>query len=138
MVVNRHQRGYFMEEKSANPQSQYRQIPAATRYAVARYLLNGLQPGGFLSAVLRNQLRESMARADADNRRNLQLLLGFLFNEVPDCAHGQSDSIDKWLINQMYLRPDVRAKIIKDVLPQLFTQQELLFVLDDNDILLVE
>ena len=114
-----------MEEKSSNSHNQYHKIPAGTRYAIARYLLHGIQPGGFLSAVLRNQLRESLMKADPDNRKHLMLLLGFLFNEAPACSHGAADSIDKWIIQQMHLRPDVREKVTAEVLPQLFEESEL-------------
>ena len=42
-------------------------IPEHTKGALDRYVDHGLEPGGFLTAVLTNDLFGAVARADSEN-----------------------------------------------------------------------
>ena len=46
-------------------------IPEHMWGAIVRYYENGIPPGGFLEAVINNDLREACARADEINRRRV-------------------------------------------------------------------
>lgn len=65
--------------------------------ALERYLNNGIMPGGFLTAVLENNLAEAFGRADDTNSRNLKNIVGYVYNHVPGSAWGSRAKIDQWL-----------------------------------------
>ena len=47
-----------------NPQALWAEIPAHLRPALARLFLQGIPPGGFITAVIRNDLSDAACRAD--------------------------------------------------------------------------
>ncbi|MBS7703265.1 hypothetical protein [Chelatococcus asaccharovorans] len=67
------------------------------RDALRRYIEHGIQPGGFLTAVLSNDLREACARADAMNRHLLFDYVQFLYNEAPGGCWGSPEVVDAWI-----------------------------------------
>lgn len=74
----------------------YDLIPSHTQGAIERYILNGIPPGSFLTAVLSNDLKEAVARADAENQRNLVNWVKFLYNHVPGRAWGSPAAVKAW------------------------------------------
>jgi hypothetical protein len=72
-------------------------IPEATAEGLARYLDQHIRPGSFLSAVLCNDLKESLGCADDENAANLQALVAYLYNEVPSAAWGSPEKFAAWL-----------------------------------------
>ena len=72
-------------------------IPESTRGAIERYVVNRIRTGGFLYAVLTNDLRGAMATADNDNLAALKVIVGFLHNEVPGICWGSADRVRLWL-----------------------------------------
>lgn len=66
--------------------------------AIKRYLYDGLTPGGFLIAVLANDLAGAASRADADNRRNLAAYGHVLMFLLPVAAWGSYETVGKWLL----------------------------------------
>lgn len=58
-------------------------IPTSTFQALERFLFHGIPTGGFLRAVMENDLRGSFERADEENRANLFATLCFLVNAMP-------------------------------------------------------
>lgn len=62
-----------------------------------RYAAHGTPTGGFLRAVLENDLRESFARADQFNRRNLFDIVRYCWNELPGDCWGSPERVAKWL-----------------------------------------
>lgn len=65
--------------------------------ALAMYVVEGIQPGGFLSAVLANDLFEAVARADGSNRKILPEWVRAVFNVVPTRAWGSRDAVQAWV-----------------------------------------
>lgn len=61
-----------------------------------RYLTDGKLPGGFLQAVLRNQLREAFERADDTNAHLIRDYVVWLYNEAPAGSWGASEFVDAW------------------------------------------
>jgi hypothetical protein len=55
---------------------QYPQVPEHTRESFARYLALGIQPGSFLRAVIRNDLRAAVYCADPHNYAALRHVIG--------------------------------------------------------------
>ena len=65
--------------------------------AVRRYVENGRQPGHFLTALLSNDLFESVARADADNARALREWVRFIYAELPHGSWGSKEAVREWI-----------------------------------------
>ena len=72
-------------------------IPDATAEGLMRYLDHHVRPGSFLSAVICNDLRESLGCADDENASSLQALVAFLYNEVLTVAWGSPEKFQAWL-----------------------------------------
>ena len=73
------------------------EVPHHLRDAILRYLLGGIRPGGFLQAVISNNLFEAMARADEDSRKGLFLVCSFFYNDAPAPCFGSPAKMETWL-----------------------------------------
>ena len=62
-----------------------------------RYVTHGIPTGGFLEAVLCNDLMESFGRADSDNRFALFDICRYVYNELPGGCHGSPERVRAWL-----------------------------------------
>lgn len=71
-------------------------VPRRMMSALVRYILKGEIPGGFLTAVLQNDLFEAIGRADEENRRNLPAFVSFIYNEAPSTCWGSKEHIKQW------------------------------------------
>lgn len=71
-------------------------VPAGTREGLARYLMYGVPTGDFLLAVLSNDLRDAVGRADMENQRGLVYIVNFLYNVAPSAAWGSPDKVAAW------------------------------------------
>lgn len=72
-------------------------IPPNTLAALQRYVEHGIPTGGFLNAVLSNELFEAMGRADWENRAALFEIVQFIYNELPSTCHGSPAKVAAWL-----------------------------------------
>jgi len=72
-------------------------VPVHTLPGLKRYIENHIEPGGFLSAVLSNDLKESFGRADQENREHLFDIVNFLYNEAPATCWGSPEKVKAWL-----------------------------------------
>lgn len=71
-------------------------VPEHTQGALRRYVEQGMYPGGFLEAVLTNNLMAAVARADSENQAALIGICMFVYNEVPSAAWGNVDKMHEW------------------------------------------
>jgi hypothetical protein len=62
-----------------------------------RYVMLGIEPGGFLRAVLENDLLESFGRADEDNRACLFGICSWMYNNAPMECRGSPAKVKAWL-----------------------------------------
>lgn len=53
-------------------------------------------PGGFLEAVLSNDLFGAMGRADSESRRILYDLVCFIYNKLPSACYGNREIVHAW------------------------------------------
>lgn len=67
----------------------YEKCPEKFRGGIQRWVEEGIYPGGFLTAVLENDLMEAMVRADEDSVQQLHSLIGFFYNEMPARSYEQ-------------------------------------------------
>ena len=76
---------------------EYPNIPSLTIDALARYVDHGLRPGSFLSAVINNDLREAIIRADQWNRPVIHDIVHLLFNHAPSRSWGYAGAVEDWV-----------------------------------------
>ncbi|TMJ05799.1 MAG: hypothetical protein E6G97_02000 [Alphaproteobacteria bacterium] len=72
-------------------------VPEHCRDGLRRYLEHGKVPGHFLTALLRNDLRETCARADHVNLQRLGDYVKFLYNFAPRDSWGSPENFDAWV-----------------------------------------
>lgn len=77
--------------------SGYGNIPDYTLAALQRYVEHHIPPGGFLRSVLENDLKESLGRADGNNRFALFYIVSWLYNEAPMTCWGSPENVEAWL-----------------------------------------
>ena len=76
----------------------YPMIPESAVITLVEYRDRGCPTGGFLEAVLSNDLMKALASAD-DISVNILLHYGrFIYNDLPMSAHGSPDRYKSWLM----------------------------------------
>jgi hypothetical protein len=71
-------------------------VPEHLREGLIRYLADGILPGGFLQAVLCNNLREAIVRGDPFALAGLPALVEYLRGEFPLIAWGSKERVLAW------------------------------------------
>lgn len=66
-----------------------------------RYIDDKIPPGGFLTAVITNDLKEACGRADDQNRRIIFEYVAYLHNYCPANCWGSREKFEE------YLKPNV-------------------------------
>jgi hypothetical protein len=84
-----------MFERSKN--MNYGLLPEHMRDSMKAYIEGRVPPGGFLTAVLSNNLMDACARADHINIKRLPDYCLFLYNEAPRGCHGSPEKVKAWL-----------------------------------------
>ena len=72
-------------------------IPQRTKDSIDRYVHNRVPTGDFLEAVLSNDLMQSFALADYENRENLFDICQYIYNDIPSVCHGSPEKVEAWL-----------------------------------------
>lgn len=72
-------------------------IPAHTRQSLSDYLTRRLPPGGFLEAVLMNDLYMAACRADGLNSLQLIAIIKYVASRFPMECWGSKQAIKDWL-----------------------------------------
>ena len=62
-----------------------------------RYVKHGIRTGGFLYAVLTNNLFQAMTKADMENRMNLHEICSYIWNEIPSSCWGTEQKVEVWI-----------------------------------------
>lgn len=68
-----------------------------TKASLDRYVQHRIPTGGFLRAVLSNDLMESFKRADFENTRDMHEIVSYIYNKLPMSCHGSPEAVEKWL-----------------------------------------
>lgn len=89
------------------PSDNYEGLPEHIREGVRRWLEEGLTPGSFLRAVIRNQLVDAVQRADHINLPLLGHIVYWFVNNAPEGSYGSDRCLSNW---PMYLRAQARQK----------------------------
>lgn len=72
-------------------------IPDRMAEGLKAYIEIGRPTGGFLRAVLTNDLAEACVRADDENLANIPAYIAYLWNEAPAVCWGSKEKVDAWL-----------------------------------------
>ena len=83
----------YIKEYSFNGLS----IPEHMAEGLAMYLLNGVPAGGFLTAVLENDLIGAVVRADYENIKRLDVYAAFLYSEASINSYGSPKIVEVWI-----------------------------------------
>lgn len=70
---------------------------AEIKEAIDRYTKFGLQPGGFIEAVLGNDLMSTFSRADENNLADLKEIVAYIREDVPIGARGTIQKVSQWI-----------------------------------------
>lgn len=72
-------------------------IPDRMMPSLKRYIEEKKAPGGFLTAVIQNDLSEACATADDENLRNLPAYAAYLYNFAPMDSWGSKEKMKAWI-----------------------------------------
>ena len=75
----------------------WEKCPEHIREGLKNYVLNHISTGGFLHAVLVNDLFSAIGRADETNKLEIHKIIQFIYNELPTTCYGSQESYLKWL-----------------------------------------
>ena len=71
------------------------------RESIDAYVATGRPTGGFLEAVLSNDLMDAFNRADESALGNLPHIVAYLYNEVPAGCWGSRERVAEWIKARM-------------------------------------
>ncbi len=72
-------------------------IPEHTHRALMNYFNNCWEPGGFLTAVLCNNLIEAAFKADHINKQHLAEIATWVYHNAPRGSWGDEEIVRSWL-----------------------------------------
>ena len=75
-------------------------IPDRMMGGIERYIDNGVLPGDFLTAIIHNNLKEAVTRADDENLRNLPAYVAYFYNNAPAPCWGSEEAMKQWITNK--------------------------------------
>jgi hypothetical protein len=73
------------------------EVPSNTLDSLRRYAIYHIPTGGFLTAVLANDLMQAVARADICNRAALHAICQYVFNCLPRQCWGNYVAVEEWV-----------------------------------------
>lgn len=79
---------------------QYDKAPNNLGPSLQRYIEKRIPMGGFMMAVLSNDLKEAMRRADEYSRQCLFEIVSWLYNEAPASCWGSPEKVSAWLAGE--------------------------------------
>jgi len=77
----------------------YGKLPAHMQESARRYVEDGADVGGFLTALLSNNLLETYGKADSANIKAIPAWLAFLYWEAPSTCWGSVAKVKGWQKN---------------------------------------
>ena len=74
----------------------YGKIPTGTLQAMKRWVEEACPTGGFLKAVLSNDLIGAVGSADSENVEAIVQIVTFLYNRCPSACWGSREHVANW------------------------------------------
>ncbi len=72
-------------------------VPETTLDSLKLYVDEGFHPGGFLEAVLSNDLFKAVQMADSENCVALVELVKYIYQNTPIAAQGSKEKVYQWI-----------------------------------------
>lgn len=85
-------------------------IPTDIEASLKRYVEDGCPTGGFLHAVLSNDLMLAMEKADDFNRHRLFDICNYIYNNIPYTCYGSPEIVKNWLESKRLERQSIVEK----------------------------
>lgn len=85
-----------LKEKLKNFEFRGEYIPEHMHQGIINWVVYGIRPGGFLNAIIENDLMDAVGKADPTNYTNIRALVGFFYNETPHVCHGSVEKAKRW------------------------------------------
>ena len=69
--------------------------------SIDAWVKDGRPTGGFLEAVLRNDLKEAIGRADSNALDNIPHIVSYLYNDCPSGCWGSNSNYTEWSLKHL-------------------------------------
>lgn len=89
-----------------------RDIPQHTRESLMNYFNNCWEPGGFLTAVLCNDLYAAATKADHVNGPELANIVKWIINNAPYGSWGDKEAFNGWLNKNRYQQAYEKQRLV--------------------------
>lgn len=86
---------------------EYAAIPEHTRNALLRYARNHIKAGGFIEALVSNDLMNAVGRADSVHKPIIGECVLWLMNQAPSGCFGSAAKYDEWISYTMKSDPQL-------------------------------
>ncbi len=83
--------------EKARQHAEYRRIPQRILISLYDYVNNRQQTGGFLAAVLSNDLFTAIGKADSESLAAIREIVVFIHMEVPSHCYGSEHAVCAWV-----------------------------------------
>ena len=77
-------------------------VPERMIESLVAYVIHGIEPGGFLMAIIRNDLQLAWTRADGENRPLIGAYVQTLLSSFPIACYGDNDTVRSWIVDRGY------------------------------------
>ena len=72
-------------------------IPELTMSGITNFIHRGAMPGGFLTSVLENNLKQTYGSADENNIVAIPSIVQYLYNNAPGICWGSPREVREWM-----------------------------------------
>ena len=89
---------HLQRDKLENFSMRGLKIPERMHEGILNYVNHGILPGDFLKAIITNDLKEAVNRADDENLDLLVAYVSLFYNHTPFPCYGSKHKMDAWVI----------------------------------------
>jgi hypothetical protein len=72
------------------------EIPERMCPGIVRYIEQGVIPGNFLQAIIKDSLKEAVMYADDENVANIPAYVNYFYNHAPSDCWGSEETMRAW------------------------------------------
>ena len=96
-MLNEEQKQYWEDKIRTQAKNEpYNRLSPILIETMVNWVCHKLHPGGFVTAVLSNDLFEACGRADTQNSAQLDLICRFIYNNIPRGCYGSHKAMENW------------------------------------------
>lgn len=86
-----------LEQELKSAQATYPNLSGDIIASFHRYVTQRVEPGGFLTSVLENNLAEAVGRADHENIRRIKEIVTYVYMQLPSNCWKSKEAVRDWL-----------------------------------------